>query len=127
MNDIIEQIHHSKSNKIDPTLDALLVRKRLECGFQSDLNKTKRKYEKTDEIFWGTEKSEMRHSKVQRILCEQQDVNFAFKTSTTDDMNVNLENLEIPEIKKKLLELGVKTRKRTKAALLDELRKQFKK
>ena len=55
-NDIIKQIHHLKSNKTDQTLDALLVRKRLECGIQSDLNRTKRKYGKTDEIFWGTKK-----------------------------------------------------------------------
>ena len=40
-NDIIKQIHHSKSNKIDPTVDALVVRKRLEYGYQSDLNRRK--------------------------------------------------------------------------------------
>lgn len=64
-NDIIKQIHHRSSNKIDPTFDALLVRKRLELGFHADLTRTKRKYKKTDDIYWVVRKAEIRKNTFQ--------------------------------------------------------------
>ena len=122
-NDIIKRIHHSKSSKIDPTADALLVRKRLEKGFEENLSREKSKYEKSDDVFWGTTKSEIRKSKVKRILSEQEDAHSAYNTATKTCENI--EDLSIPEIKQKLLDLGVKTRKRTKASLIDELKHQL--
>ena len=53
-NDLTKQIHQSKSNKIDPTHDALLVRKRLELSFVQNCNREKRKYVKTDSTFLAT-------------------------------------------------------------------------
>ena len=122
-NDVIKRIHHSKSCKVDPTTNALLVRKTLEKGYELNLDRVKRKYEKSDEIFWGTAKSEMRKANVQRILSEQQDTDSAVNAKPT--VSENIEDLSVTELKKELLELGVKTRKRTKATLLNELKQQL--
>ena len=67
----------------------------------------------------------MRKSKVQRILCEQQDADSAYIPKPT--ISENIEDLSVPELKKKLLELGVKTRKRIKATLLGGLKQQLNK
>ena len=53
-NDLSKQIHQSKYNKIYPTHDALLVRKRLELSCVQNCNREKRKNVTTDSTFWVT-------------------------------------------------------------------------
>ena len=81
-NDLIKQIHQSKSNKINPTHDALLVRKRLEIGFVENGDRPKRKYVKADSPFWTNGKSSIIAKKKQKIISEQKAANENYQSET---------------------------------------------
>ena len=118
-NDVIKQIYHGKTNKTDPTSEALIVRKRMELGFQNELSRVKRKYDKVDDNYWGSRIVENRRSKAQRILEEQNIANEAYNKL---DASENFDELSVCEIKKKLSNIGITTKLRKKEKLIDLLR-----
>ena len=69
-NDIIKQIHQTKTNKHDATKDALLVRKRMEIGHLSKISRNKRRYNKRDSNYWTVQTAEMNKNKKRKIQDE---------------------------------------------------------
>ena len=123
-NDILKHIHQTKSNKLDATRDALVVRKRMEEGYNDGFRK-KRKYEKVNDHFWAVEKSKLVQAKKQKIDQEQKEAEWLFNKNE-QHYDLDLENLTVIEIKEKLQELGVKTRLKLKHKLIDLLKKELK-
>ena len=119
-NDIVKQIHHGKTNKLDCTHDALLVRKRLELGYVDKVARERRKYEKTDDDYWSSRKSALQQAKKQRIEFEQIEVDKKFKSQLKND--TPLDSLSVPELKKRLAEAGILTKLRKKEKLVELLR-----
>ena len=120
-NDILKHIHQTKSNKLDATRDALVVRKRMELGFQDEFRK-KRKYEKVNDHFWAVEKAQLVQVKKLRIDREQKEADEKFNKNAH---NLDYENMTVVQIKEKLQELDVKTRLKLKTKLIDLLRKEL--
>ena len=92
--DIIKSIYHGKTNKSDPTSDALVTRKRLELGFQTELSRKKRKYDKVNDDYWGSRIVGNRRSKMQRILEEQKMAN---ESNNKIDETENFDELSVSE------------------------------
>ena len=96
-NDVIKHIYHGKTNKTDPTSDALIVRKRMELGFQNELSRVNGNYDKVDDNYLRSRIVENRRSNAQRILEEQ---NIATEAYNKLDASENFDELSICEIKK---------------------------
>ena len=62
-NDLIKTIHHLKTNKHDPAVDALKCRKRIEFLQSENLDRTKRTYEKRKERYWEDDIFKIRSDK----------------------------------------------------------------
>ena len=97
---ILAHIHQTKTNKLDATRDALVVRKRMELGFQDEFRK-KRKYSTAQLV----------QVKKQRTDREQKEADEKFNKNAH---NLDYENMTVVQIKEKLQELGVKTRLKLK-------------
>ena len=110
-----------KSNKLDATRDALVVRKRMELGFQYEFRK-KRKYEKVNDHLWPVEKAQLVQVKKQRIDREQKEADEKFNKNAH---NLDYENMTVVQIKEKLQELSVKTRLKLKTKLIDLPKKKL--
>lgn len=119
-NDIVKQIHHTKSSKQDSTRDALLVRKRLELGYQTNMDRQKRKYVKKDINYWTHTKSLNRKLKSQRIEAEMVDANREFESYTLQ--NIDFDEMQIPDLKRQLAALGITTKLRKREKLVDLLK-----
>ena len=117
-NDIVKQIHQTKSSKIDATKEALICRKRLEIGYNERTVRTKRKYEKTDDRFWGQEKSKQMMAKKQKIQNEMKEADENYLKNKPQVNFDQLENMSVPEIKAKLIELGKPSKARLKSKLI---------
>ncbi|MCG7867336.1 MAG: hypothetical protein JAY74_13350 [Candidatus Thiodiazotropha taylori] len=115
-NDIIKQIHQAKSNKHDPTTDALLVRKRLEYG--QTCVREKRKYEKADLEYWSVRKSQAIQIKKQKIQTEQLQADEQFKKVAV----VPIDELSVSDLKVMLKDAGVSTRCRKRERLIEQLK-----
>ena len=122
-NDIIKQIHQSKSNKLDATADALLARKRLELGHQSQLSRQKRKYVKTDDDFWAIRKPRLTANKKARIEDEMKQADQLYRPETSSQNDPNVENLNVDELRDLVFKrTGKRTKFRKREKLLDLLK-----
>ena len=76
INDDIKQIHQSKTNKYDATIDALKVRKRIEYMYlkTAGCERIKRDYNKKSERYWDDEIYHQRSAKKSRIMEEMKNV-----------------------------------------------------
>ena len=119
-NDIVKKIHQTKSNKQDPTVDTLLIRKRIEIGISNDVTRKKRAYTKHNEHYCSSEISHKREMKRQQIERERREVNTYFREESD-----NFEHLTVQELKQKLSELGVKTKVRKKEKLIEMLKQHI--
>ena len=122
-NDILKKIHQTKSNKLDATRDALIVRKRLEAGFKDEY-RAKRKYDKVDNHFWAVEKSELAQAKKQRIDRELKEADE--KCNANRPVHIDFESMTVSQLKDQLSELGVKTRLKLKHKLIELLQNEMK-
>ena len=120
-NEILKQIHQTKSNKLDATMDALVVRKRMELGFKEEL-RAQRKYDKVDDHFWEVGKSEITQAKKRKIDHEHKE---AHEKYTQNAENLDFDQMTVFELKEKLSELGIKTRLKLKNKLVDLLQKKL--
>ena len=121
-NDVVKRIHQCKSNKLDATTDALIVRKRIEHGFVSNTAREKRKYNKIDDNFWSVGKATICKSKKQKINEERITAEKMYNPQTQE----NACDMDIPTLRKRLLELGVKSKLRKKEKLVELLEKNLK-
>ena len=118
-NDIIKQIHQSKSNKLDATADALLTRKRLELGHQTKISREKRKYTKRDDHFWAVRKSKLTANKKARIEEEIKQADQLYNPQVAMSDDTLLENLNVEELKELIYKrTGKRSRFRNKDKLL---------
>ena len=122
-NDIVKQIHQSKSNKLDATSDALLTRKRLELGYLSQLSRQKRKYVKNDNDFWAVRKSCQAAAKKARIQEEMKQADELYRPQIPSQNEPNIENLSVDELKELYFKrTGKRTRFRKKEKIIDALK-----
>ena len=119
-NDAIKHIHQTKSNRHDPTSDALRVRKRIELGHRSELTREKRKYEKQDNDYWGNRIIHIRESKKRRVEEEIYEANTLYQ-ETHAKSHPNFEDMSDQEIKQKLIDLREKTKLRKREKLIEKL------
>ena len=119
-NDAIKHIHQSKSNKHDPTSDALRVRKRIELGNRSDITREKRKYDKRDVDYWGNRISQIRENKKRRIEEEIREADTQYQETRAKSIP-NFDEMSDQDIKQKLAELGEKTKVRKREKLIEKL------
>jgi hypothetical protein len=112
-----EQIHHSKRNKWDTTVDALQVRKRIEHWTSENCERDKRNYTKGTNKYWSDIIFKQRAAKIYEEMSLVAD-----KYSENDPVPCSIDDLAVTEIKDELKKIGVKTRIKNREKLLDLLK-----
>jgi hypothetical protein len=120
INDDIKNIHHSRKNKWDATVDALQVRKRIEHLTSENCERDKRNYTKSTNEDWSDIIFKQRAAKKAKISEEMSLV--ADKYSENDPVPCSIDDLSVTEIRDELKKIGVKTRLKNREKLLDLLK-----
>ena len=118
-NDIVKRIHLSKTNKLDPTTDSLLVRKRMETGYTSKKQREKRKYLKQDGSYWTGGILQVRRAKFLKINQEMKTENDKYFWNPNRH---DYENMNVQALQSLLKSFGVSTRSKSKEKLIQLLR-----
>ncbi|XP_046557388.1 uncharacterized protein LOC124266631 [Haliotis rubra] len=110
-NDVIKKIHQRKSNKWDPTVEALQICKRMEESSKS--TRDKRQYIKRKPEYWNEEIQQNRRAKrakLDLINCQPVEA-------------VVLESMNEPELRDYIEGKGIKTKARSRGWLLKEAKR----
>ncbi|XP_067672134.1 uncharacterized protein [Haliotis asinina] len=110
-NDVIKKIHQRKSNKWDPTVEALQICKRMEESSKS--TRDKRQYIKRKPEYWNEKIQQTRRAKrakLNLINCQPVEA-------------VVLENMNEPELRDFIEGKGIKTKARSRDRLLKEAKR----
>ena len=111
INDDINKIHHSKTNKWDATVDALQVRKKIEHLTSENCERDKRNYTKSTNEYLSDIIFKQRAAKKAKFSEEMSLV--TDKYSENDPVPCSIDDFSVTEIRDELKKIGVKTRLKT--------------
>ena len=109
INDQIKFIHQKRSNKSDQTVDELKTRKRMEYLKDINCERSKQKYNKVNENYWGNDIKEKHCIKKRRINFEIEEVHKQYE----EENEKSPDKMTTAEIKQKLKTLGTVTKVRS--------------
>lgn len=116
INDQVKMIHQKKTNKIDATVDALKVRKRIEFLQAENCDRKVRKYEKKKDCYWGEDIFLQRSAKKARILTAIENANVHETVNQPSYRDMSLQ-----ELKALLKDRGIKSKTKKKERMIELL------
>jgi hypothetical protein len=120
INDDIKEIHHSKTNKWDATVDDLQVRKRIEHLTSENCERDKRNSTKSTNGYWNDIIFKQRAAKKAKMSEEMSLV--ADKYSENYPVPCSIDDFSVTEIRDEMKKIGVKMRLKNREFFLDLLK-----